>query len=531
MPSYRRISAGIVLALLAAGCSSGGGSASGGSASGGSAGGSAGGGRSGTLTIAFSSATQTQDPATSASPLYDFPAYDSLIYQAADGTYEPDLATSWGYVGSGNKTFQLTLRKGVRFSDGSAMTAAAVAASLNRYVAASKGSPITGPVSSVTVSGPDQVEIHYSSSVPYAFAAWSLTPAVGFGMIVGPRGLADTKALATSTDGVGPYVYDASESVNGGNQVYIPDKYYFNQAAIRYDKVVIEPITSNTSELAAAQSGQVLTDINLTAAQMTTARSAGMQVVTQPAGDADDLILEKTTSGPLANPAVREAIEYAMPRSQILSAVFAGAGVATSSNSQAGFAGYDASDVGLYPYNVAMAKRLMSSAGYASGFSLPVLTGLGTTPTFAEAVSVALKAIGITVSITSNTGGFPQFAAAAATKKYAALVLTTPAQSIYTTLKSAMLPGQTENLWGATDSVLDADLAAAATGSTVATQDAALQQVTARLDRLAWIVPVAVTANYAAVASSVHNVATTNKSQLIVVDPFSPDTSQAWYGS
>jgi peptide/nickel transport system substrate-binding protein len=513
-----------VTALLAAGCSSGGETTSSGTGSGAT-------GRSGTLTIAFSSATQTQDPATSASPLYDFPAYDSLIYQAPDGAYEPDLATAWGYVGTGNKTFQLTLRKGVRFSDGSPMTAAAVAASLNRYVAASKGSPITGPVAAVTVSGPDQVEIHYSASVPYSFAAWSLTPAVGFGMIVGPSGLADTKALATSTDGAGPYAFDAAESVTGGNQVYLPNKYYFDQAAIKYDKVVIEPVTSNTSELAAIQSGQVLADVNLTAAQMTTARSAGLQVVTQPAGDADNVILEKTTTGPLASPDVRQAIEYAMPRAAILSAVFAGAGTTTSSNSQAGFAGYDASEVGLYQYDVARAKQLMATAGYAKGFSLSVLTGLGTTPTFAEAVSVALKAIGITASITSNTGGFPQFAAAAATKNYTALVLTTPAQSVYTTLKSAMLPGQTENLWGATDTQLSADLTAAATGSTIASQDAALQKVTDRLDRLAWIAPVAVTASYAAVAASVHNVPATNHSQLIVIDPFSPDASQAWYGS
>jgi hypothetical protein len=121
--------------------------------------------------------------------------------------------------------------------------------------------------------------------------------------------------------------------------------------------------------------------------------------------------------------------------------------------------------------------------------------------------------------------------AAAETKNYTALVLTTPAQSIYTTLKSAMLPGQTENLWGATDSALNADLTAAATGSTVATQDTALQTVTSQLDHLAWIVPVSVTASYAAVAAGLHNVPSTNRSQLIVADPFAPDASQAWYGS
>ncbi len=466
--------------LVASACSS--------SGSGSNSSGSSAAPRLGTLTIAFSSATQTQDPAISASPLYDFPAYDSLIYQTASGQYEPDLATSWGYVGTGNKTFEVTLRHGVKFSDGTTMTATAVAASLSRYVKASAGSPITGPVSGVTVAGPYEVEIHYSSSVPLAFATWSLTPAVGFGMIVGPKGLADTKALANSTDGVGPYVFDASASTNGGAQTYVPNKYYWNQAAIKYDKVVITPVTSNSSELASTQSGEDAVDANLPAADLATAKSAGLQIIKQPDGLADDLILEQLTSGPLSNPKVREAIEYSMPRSEILSAVFDNAGVTTSSNSQAGFAGYEAPDVNLYPYDVAKAKQLLTQAGYPNGFSLAGLTGLGTTPTFAEAVAVALKAIGINMSVTDNTGGFPQFAAAAATKKYTALVLATPAQSVYTTIKSALAPGQTENLWAAKDATLDAE-------------------------------------------SGVHNVPTTNNSQLIVVDPFSPVAAQAWYGS
>jgi peptide/nickel transport system substrate-binding protein len=256
-----------------------------------------------------------------------------------------------------------------------------------------------------------------------------------------------------------------------------------------------------------------------------------LRVIEQPSGDQDNLILEKTTSGPLANPEVRQAIEYAMPRSQLLSAVFDGAGVATSSNSQRGFAGYDPADVNLYPYNLTKAKQLMTAAGYASGFSLSVLTGIGTNTTFVEAVASALKQIGINATITENSGGFPQFAAAAMTKKYTAMVLSTPAQSIYTSLKSALVPGQTENLWGNTDPTLDADLAAAASAPTVAAQDAGLQQVTERLDQLNWIIPIAVTATYAATAASVHNLPASNLTQLNAIDPFSPDAAQAWYGS
>jgi ABC-type transport system substrate-binding protein len=49
--------------------------------------------------------------------------YDSLIYQLPNGSYVPDLATSWGYVsGSQNEKFTMTIRGGVQFSDGSPVT-------------------------------------------------------------------------------------------------------------------------------------------------------------------------------------------------------------------------------------------------------------------------------------------------------------------------------------------------------------------------------------------------------------------------
>ena len=60
--------------------------------------------------------------------------YDSLIYQLGNGTYVPDLATQWGYAaGSKNEVFNLTLRKGVHFSDGSLMTTASVINSLEYF--------------------------------------------------------------------------------------------------------------------------------------------------------------------------------------------------------------------------------------------------------------------------------------------------------------------------------------------------------------------------------------------------------------
>ena len=89
------------------------------------------------LTVASAIAPNSLNPALggSADPQQYFfeLAYDTLIRQAPNGTYTPALATKWGFVGSDSKTFDLTLRSGVKFNDGSALTADGVKKSLQYY--------------------------------------------------------------------------------------------------------------------------------------------------------------------------------------------------------------------------------------------------------------------------------------------------------------------------------------------------------------------------------------------------------------
>src|SRR5258708_26304473 len=61
-----------------------------------------------------------------------------MIVQRSDGSLAPRLATSWSYTGPGNKIFVLHLRPGVKFSDGSPLTAQDVTADL-RYVTTAAG--------------------------------------------------------------------------------------------------------------------------------------------------------------------------------------------------------------------------------------------------------------------------------------------------------------------------------------------------------------------------------------------------------
>mgnify|MGYP003342364364 CR=1 FL=1 len=89
-------------------------------------------------------------------------AYESLLKVRTDGkTIDPGLATKW--VWKGNKALVLTLRSGVKFSDGTALDAAAVKANLDRVLVNKYAGPRTGAlnnVSDVAVVNPTTVQVN-----------------------------------------------------------------------------------------------------------------------------------------------------------------------------------------------------------------------------------------------------------------------------------------------------------------------------------------------------------------------------------
>ena len=101
--------------------------------------------------------------------------WEGLVIQQADGTETPGLATSWGFIkGHQNKEFAITLRQGVRFADGSPLTAKAAKTWFDYVYAQSiKQSGPTGdtnawgaPVSSIQLTGKYTLIVHFKSPDP-----------------------------------------------------------------------------------------------------------------------------------------------------------------------------------------------------------------------------------------------------------------------------------------------------------------------------------------------------------------------------
>lgn len=357
------------------------------------------------LTITVQDVPPTLDPGKSANGLADITfaslAYAPLIYLAPNGTYEPELATSWHYVGNANEQFVLNLRKGVRFSDGSRLTAQDVVKSIEYAKGAgSTASTYLTSLTSVTASGPLTVDLRFSSPRPDLPTVFDQNEMAGD--IIGPSGLASPSKLGTRTDGAGPYMLDASKTVTGSSYVYVPNPHYWNAAQRRFSQVTVSVIADTNAELNALRTGQADFMEGGTPAQAKTASGAGLKVYKVPTGWTALFIEDyggKLVKA-LGSKKVRQAINYATDRPLLARALFGAYASPNDETSSPGFTGYVPGLSNYYSYDVAKAKKLLKEAGYPRGFTMSVVsTPSDDIETEVEALASELSQVGITIKI------------------------------------------------------------------------------------------------------------------------------------
>lgn len=468
-------------------------SACGGSSTGGSGGSGAGGGAGGTLTVASMSPPASLDPAKAnvgSDNWYVNLAYDTLLRLGPTGQLEPDLATSWGYVGTGNKVFDLTLRQGVKFSDGTPLTAAAVAASLDYVRQHGLNTSWTSAISSVTATGPYTVRIQCATPNPQLPGLLDQVSMVG--SVVSPAGLADPSRMGTQSFGAGPYVLDAAHTVAGDHYTYTPNPGYWDKSKIHWKQVVVKVVANPNSALQAVKTGQA-DAVTITANQVATATSAGLKVVHSPVAFMGLNLADRggTVARPLADLRVRQALNYAVDRTAITKALFQQFGAPTDEISIPGQDGYAADDENQYPYDPAKAKQLLAAAGYPHGFPLSVETQQGGgIDLLTQAVLQDWKQIGVTTDVTTDTT-IGQWLSNAVSRKFPVLGFGYGAAPAYLLSLDWMLPHPTAfNPFATSDPTLTALLAKAA-AAPAAEQPALDQAAMKYVVGQAWFVSVA----------------------------------------
>ena len=336
------------------------------------------------------------DPTSGAAAAIDEIVYanvfEGLTRINEDGSVSPLLAENWA-VSDDGLTYDFTLRKDVTFHDGTAFDADDVVFSLNR----AKGPAFTNaqrPIFELidNVQAIDRHAVRVTLKEPLgAFLTY-----LGWGdaVIVAPES-AETNAI--NPVGTGPFKF---QRWRRGASVVLTrnDAYWGERPAL--DQINFIFIPDPTAAFAALMAGDVDGFPNYPAAENLglIERDDRFRIVTG-TGEGEMILAINNGKAPFDDIRVRRALNHAIDKQAIIDAGLFGFGTPIGSHFPPHHPSYiDLSD--RYLYDPAEAKRLLTEAGYANGFSITLALP---PPAYArrggEVVAAQLQAIGIDVVI------------------------------------------------------------------------------------------------------------------------------------
>jgi peptide/nickel transport system substrate-binding protein len=268
---------------------------------------------------------------------------------------EPALALRW--ENPDDRTYVFHLRPDLRFSDGRPLVAQDVVAS---FEAARQKNWVTRgylqAIESVIAQGPLAVKVR--TRFPY----FILLAKLPWGLVL-PAGVVDQTPVPTL--GSGPYVL---ESRTPGREFVLTRNPHYRgpPPAFARARFVVEPDARARVEQVLRGHADVADNVDLT--QVDALRGQGLQVFSAPTLRVIFLGLRPDTP-PFDDPLVREAIDLALDRAELVRRVYGGRTVPASQLVPPAIVGYNSA----LPVTTADRKRaraLLAEAGRAQGFSV-----------------------------------------------------------------------------------------------------------------------------------------------------------------
>lgn len=400
--SYRRggrgpwaapVAVGLVASLALAACGSTGSNASGShgtSAAGGGAQAAASTKPTGTIHIGLSSAMNTLAPLPFGAK--NFEVYNDLYSSpvtVSNGTPSPALAQSWT-MGPGNLSLTLDLRPNLTFSDGSPLDASAILWNINWQEDPTNASHSLGLWKQVTPSALNATTVKLSFTHPM--------PPI-FGMLAGlPIVKPDAPSSGVSS---GPFM--VSKFVPGTSLTVVANPHYWGTPP-HAAQIVFTNYTETSTAALALRSGTIDVLMTPAASQVSALKAAGDKVLAA-SGTSDGYtpslllsLLVNTTSPPLNDLRVRQALSLAFDRVQFVATAMSGFGSPADSVIAAQSPAYQASP-STASFDLQKAKSLLQQAGVSHlNLSVDAVSILPQT-TFMPVYQQDLAKIGVTLKI------------------------------------------------------------------------------------------------------------------------------------
>lgn len=330
--------------------------------------------------------------------------YDKL-FEVDDhtGAYTSRILSAWEWTD--DQTLVMTLKDGITFSDGKQMTAEDVLFSIRNYIDQGETTDkyqyfrfIDFEKSAVSEDGMTLTLVY---QFPYGPAERTLNVSIMQKEFTQAHENSDN---IWYTDPVGSGPYKITDCVQDSYVTFTLRDDYWN-ADYTYDatEITLKFYTDETAMYMDYQAGNLdaLYGIGTTvAAQIQDAGGAQGSVQYISNNDVSFLMLNEDNQY-LSDPAVREAIAYALDMNYITEVAYGLLGTPAKSHYAATFDCY--SEHEGYAYDVEKAKQILTDAGYADGeIQLRwVSPDMAPQPQVGEAVQALLEMIGIQVSVAS----------------------------------------------------------------------------------------------------------------------------------
>ncbi|MES2948569.1 MAG: ABC transporter substrate-binding protein [Pseudomonadota bacterium] len=340
----------------------------------------------GELKIALSYDPSSLDPhfaSTAGNVTLSSHFFDCLVHIDANGKYVPGLAVSWRAVDS--TTWEIRLRKDVKFHDGTDFTAEDVQFSLERpaKVLNSPG-PFTSYTKSITgIQIVDSHTVRLKTAEPYGPLPGDLASI----FVVSKK----TSANASTEDfnsgkamvGTGPYLFRGYK--RGDNVTMAKNPAYWGEPSA-WDKVTVRFVTAEAARVAALLAGDVdiiegvppsdmarlKSDARIQVSQRTTWRTLFLHL-NHSAADSAAVFTAKgggsLGKNPLKDVRVREALSKGLNRPALVQAALDGFAAPAAQIVAPGIVGFNPA-LKVEAYDPEGAKKLLAEAGYPNGFGI-----------------------------------------------------------------------------------------------------------------------------------------------------------------
>ncbi|MCZ8514262.1 ABC transporter substrate-binding protein [Paenibacillus filicis] len=345
--------------------------------------------------------------------------FDKLLeYKPGTTEVQAGLAESWK-VSSDGLQYTFTLRKGVKFHDGTDFNADAVVFNFNRwsdpkspykfqgdsfdYYTSMFGADDKRVIKEVKAIDPNTVQ--FTLNKPSApFLQNVAMPAFSIGS---PKAIQEKKEKFKSEPvGTGPFVF--KEWKRNDSITLEKNPNYWKQGLPKLNKVIVRAIPDNSARFTALQNGELDLIEGINADDLKTLEgNKNLQKVIRPSFNVGYFGFV-TTKKPFDDPKVRVALSYAVNKKAIISAFFGGLAEPATNPMPPSLWGYN-KDVQDYPYDLEKAKSLLKEAGYPNGlpgeyvfYAMPVSRPyMQDAKKVAEAIQADFAKIGVKTKISS----------------------------------------------------------------------------------------------------------------------------------